>query len=77
MSCNHEDLTEIMKQVGSYQGGKQRHVCAGCAYHLGIKHREQATPFNPGAVDDLKGSQGGPQRHKNAYEAYKLGFEGR
>lgn len=76
MSCNHIELTDIMARVGKFQGGGQRHLCAGCAFHLGVQHREEGKPFNPGAVNDLPDSQGGPQRHKNAYEAYQIGYYG-
>lgn len=74
MTCNHENLEEILSTIGKYQGGGQRHICAGCAYLLGKKHKSSNVPFNPGAVNDLPESQAEPQRHKNAYEAYLLGY---
>ncbi len=75
MTCNHENIESVLDSLGKYQGGGQRHACAGCAYLLGGEHKSKGTPFNPGAVDELQNSQGGAQRHKNAYEAYKLGYE--
>lgn len=76
MSCNHIDLENILSSIEKYQGSGQRHVCAGCAYHLGVSDRENKRKYNPGAVDDLPASQAQPQRHKNAYAAYDLGFKG-
>jgi hypothetical protein len=36
-SANHADgsLPRAVEQLPSSQGGKLRHVCAGCAYELG------------------------------------------
>ncbi|PSW23965.1 hypothetical protein C9J19_20435 [Photobacterium phosphoreum] len=76
MSCNHSDLESVMERVESYQGGGQRHICAGCAYLLGQRHRANGTKFDPSKVDDLPESQAQPQRHRNAYDAYKIGFDG-
>ncbi len=78
MPCNHTELTEILEKIEFFQGSGQRHVCAGCAYNLGLEHRKQGRPFDPGSVDHrLPSSQGGPQRHRNAYQAYEVGYYGR
>lgn len=75
MSCDHSNITDILNRLEKFQGGGQRHVCAGCAFELGVQHRQKGSPFNPGAVDGLPNSQAGSQRHRNAYQAYKLGYE--
>lgn len=75
MACNHEDIKHILDSLGKYQGSGQRHICAGCAYLLGQKHRAKGLPFNPDAIKDLPFSQAKSQRHKNAYEAYKVGYD--
>ena len=77
MPCDHQNLAEILDRLEPYQGGKQRHICAGCAFLLGVEHREKGKPFNPGAIEVLPESQASHQRHKNAYQAYLLGYQGR
>lgn len=76
MTCNHNDLSTVMEEIELFQGSGQRHICAGCAYLLGVNHRENNSKYNPGAVDDLPESQAQPQRHRNAYAAYDKGFKG-
>ncbi|EJV9314151.1 hypothetical protein N7836_004251 [Vibrio vulnificus] len=76
MSCDHAELKEVMDNIGEFQGGQQRHICAGCAFYLGVFHSEKGAPYNPGTVNTLENNQGGDGRHKNAYDAYHLGYYG-
>jgi hypothetical protein len=77
MLCSHDhaELADIMKSIDNCPDDGQRHICAGCAFYLGVEHRKKRVPLNPEAVDELPESQVAPQKDKDAYQAYKLGYE--
>lgn len=76
MACDkdHDDLEEIMSELDEYQGSGQRHICAGCAYELGLEDAQEGNQYNPKQIEALPESQAYPQRHKNAYQAYDVGY---
>ena len=80
MICNknHRYLEEY-KTLPESQDNKSgdRHICAGCAYELGLKDGLDGS-VRKGNLSSLPESQAGSVRHKGAIEAYNEGYnEGR